>query len=282
MTAGANAIREARRLHTLDGQGAAWADALVGMVTGIELHAIERSFKMSAGQLLCERFLVGLRPPAWPKLRLDHLCSHLAMPERSFALLAADLERANLLGLAFEESRGRRRFKAYAEFPVPARRQPGPVPGTAAAHLICHGYKWDPDRGVDAALTRYWYAPGLSFEEISTCLAQHEQARAPAAIRTAPQALLARCRGRATAADLMYVEAREDGGSRVSFDLNFYAATLRMEDVADIVRPTGQAFAIEAGLLDRFLGSISDRVVGHISAGIDRDGSDFLTLYYQH
>jgi hypothetical protein len=281
VTTDANPVQALRPLHALQGQSAAWANALLGMVAGLELYGVEKSFKMGPGQLLCERFLVGLQPPAWPKLGLDHMCSRLAMPERTFGLLAADLKRANFLGLAFEEARGRRLFKAYVEFPVPAQRLPGPVPGSVAAHLIYHGYKWDPDRGVDAALTRYWWSPGLSFTEISVCLARHEQAQTPGAIRSVPRALLARCGGRAGAADLKYLEAREDGGSRISFDLNLYAAMLRMEDVADIVRPAGLAFDIDPGLLDRFLASVSDRILGHVSAGIDRDGSDFVTLYYE-
>ncbi len=282
MKPASNSADVQRQIHTLGGQGAGWANALLGLVAGIELYGVEKSFKMGPGQVLAERFLVGLKPPAWPKLRLDHMCSHLGMPERTFALLAADLKRANFLGLAFEEGSSRRLFKAYVEFPVPTRRLPGPTPGTVAAHLIYHGYKWDPDLGEDAALTRYWWSPGLTLDEIGVCLARHEQALALPEVRLVPKTLLERCAGRTDAANLHYIEAREDGKSRVSFDLNLYAATLSVADAGDLVRSAGRAFAIEPAIIEALLARVSDRILGHVSAGIDRDGSDFVTLYYEH
>lgn len=204
------------------------------------------------------------------------------MPTRTQAMLAGDLPRANFLGLAFEEGVGRRLFKAYVEFPVPTRRLPGPKTDTVRSHTIYHGYKWDPDRGEDAALTRYWWTPGLTSSEIEACLSRHLEALSRPEIRATPKALLARCSQRAEATRFQYLEAREDGKSRSSFDLNLYAAEMSLGSVADIVRPAGHAFGIAPGLLDAFLAGVSDRVLGHVSAGIDRDGTDFLTLYYEH
>lgn len=282
MSIAQSALTDKRLLHSLVGQGARWANTLLGSVAGIELFGVEKSFKMGPGQLLSERFLVGLQPPVWPKLNLDQLLLRLGMPKRTCSLLMSELGRANFLGVAFEEGVERRLFKAYVEFPVPTRRLPGTVPGTVATHTIYHGYKWDPDRGEDAALTRYSWSPGLTADEINVSLSRHLEALSRPEIRAVPTALLSRSAKRADATKFQYLEAREDGKSRVSFDLNLYAAEMRMAEVTDIVQSAGNALAIDPDLLDPFLGRISDRILGHVSAGIDRDGSDFVTLYYEH
>jgi hypothetical protein len=79
-------------------------------------------------------------------------------------------------------------------------------------------------------------------------------------IRSAAKTLLMRCAGRTDATNLQYIEAREDGKSRVSFDLNIYAAMLRLADAGDIVRAAGRAFAIDTPTLD--IGSVSRTRLG--------------------
>ena len=270
-----------RPVHHLQGEDAKWANALLRLVAGLPLYGVEKSFKLGPGELLRDRFLVGLQPAGYAKLNLGALRASLAMPERSFAGMAADLKRANFLGLAYESGARQRVFKAYVEFPVPARRLAGPTPGTVAAHLIYHGYKWDPDRGEDAALTEYWWAPELELAEIRACIAGHQANIRRAELRAAVEQIVARCARDCDARQFQYIEAREGAGSRVSYDLNVYAAALPVEAVAGQLRGAARALAIDAAALQALLTQCAGRTLGHVSAGTDRHGQDFLTIYHE-
>jgi len=271
-----------RPLHRLTGADGKWADALLRLVADIPLYGVEKSFKLGPGEMLRDRFLVGLKPAQWPRLRVDEIRTALAMPEGSYTQMAADLKRANFLGLAYESGPRQRVFKAYVEFPVPAQRLAGPKPGTVAAHMIYHGYKWDPDHGQDAALTQYWWAPELTLAEIQGCIAGHQTAITRPAVRAAVEDIVAHCARHCDARKFQYIEAREGAGSRVSYDLNIYAAALPVGAVAGMLRAAGQALTVDSAALDALLAEIADRPLGHVSAGTDRHGQDFLTLYYEH
>jgi len=158
----------------------------------------------------------------------------------------------------------------------------GALPGSVLSHIIYHGYKWDPDRGEDAAVTRYWWTPGLTAEEIDGSLSRHLVNLSRAEVAAVPKALLRLCCQRTQGTAIQYLEAREDGSTRSSFDLNLYAAEIRLGMVGDLVHRTGRSFGIESQTLDTLLKGVSDRTLGHVSAGVDRDGGDFLTLYYEH
>ncbi|HEY4372174.1 MAG TPA: hypothetical protein VGN52_09635 [Burkholderiales bacterium] len=272
---------ELHLLHRLREGDAGWANALLRLVQDVPLYGAEKSFKLSPGELLSDRFLIGLAPKVWPQLRFEELRAALAMPPASFAAMMADLKRANFLGLAYEGSAAQRVFKAYVEFPVPAQRLPGPAPGSVAAHLIYHGYKWDPDRGEDAALTRYWWAPELTADEIRHCLARHQAGIGHAAVRAAAQGMVEHCMRHGDARRFQYIEAREGAGSRVSYDLNVYAAQRPLGEVADLVRDAARALGVDTAALDTLLAESAGRMLGHVSAGTDRRGRDFLTVYYE-
>ena len=268
-------------MHHLKGDDAKWADALLRLVAGVPLYGVEKSFKLGPGELLRDRFLVGLKPAEYAKLNLDGLRAALAMPERSFASMAADLKRANFLGLAYEPGSRQRVFKAYVEFPVPARRLAGPTPGTVAAHMIYHGYKWDPDRGEDAALTRYWWAPELDLAEIGACIARQQANITRPEIRATVEQIVARCARDCDARKFQYIEAREGAGSRASYDLNVYAAALPVAEVAGLLRGAARALAVDPAALETLLAQCADCTLGHVSAGTDRHGQDFLTIYHE-
>lgn len=269
-------------LHHLSGADAAWADALVRLVNGIPLFGVEKSVKLGPGELLRDRFLLGLKPEAWPRVQLEQLRDALAMPAHSYASMRADLNRANFLGLAYESGPEQRIFKTYVEFPVPARRLPGPTPGSVAAHLIYHGYKWDPDRAAETALTRYWWAPELTLPEIAHNITRHQAAIGRAEVRGAVEAIVALAAQRCDARRFQYIEAREGENPRVSYDLNIYPAQLTLADAAAPLHAAARALAVDEAALANLLAEAGDRLLGHVSAGTDRRGRDFLTLYYEY
>jgi hypothetical protein len=84
----------------------------------------------------------------------------------------------------------------------------------------------------------------------------------------------------ADSGELLLMEVEEPGNPRRSCDLNLYDAGLRMKEIADLVDATLRDFAVPLGRAQALLGRIGDRALGHISAGLGRDGKEFVTFYF--
>ncbi|MEX0642051.1 MAG: hypothetical protein WD468_05090 [Pirellulales bacterium] len=79
----------------------------------------------------------------------------------------------------------------------------------------------------------------------------------------------------------IYLEVEEEGTLRRSFDLNIYAAGLRVAQVADVLEQAALEYGLSAVELERLLALIGGLRLGHIAGGTDRRGDDFLTIYYE-
>jgi len=86
---------------------------------------------------------------------------------------------------------------------------------------------------------------------------------------------------RGPAAAFKYIEASEGGNPRRSFDLNLYSANLRLREVFPIVAGLGLHYRIAPAILAQRVAAAGEGIFGHISAGLDRQGRDFFSLYYE-
>lgn len=77
-----------------------------------------------------------------------------------------------------------------------------------------------------------------------------------------------------------YLEVGEEGNPRNSFDINFYAAGLRLNDIRPYIEMKSRAFSISDEQIARLYRLDGHKPFGHLSGGISRDGADFLTVYY--
>ena len=88
-----------------------------------------------------------------------------------------------------------------------------------------------------------------------------------AAIRTDPK-------------NFLYFEASEQNNPRSSFDINMYVADLRVAELYPVLLQICWHYAIPYREFNKHYEPLKTQKLGHLTGGMDRDGRDFLTLYF--
>ena len=231
----------------------------------------ERSFRLSRGSLLTDRFLVSLSTTGVAVDRIVGACRQLKMPDSAANAVGTMVRGARFVHLGFERSDGSYLYKVYLESPMTSRPA-GPV-------VLHQAYKWDPRRPEKCVLTKYVWHPDLSIEQVIDRLAMiyHADGTAPSFDITG--GILRLAAGRMDG-PVRYMEVSEDGNDRRSFDLNLYDAALRIADLLPFLGRMCARYAIPPENFYAFCGPIQQQAFGHLAGGIHRAGEDFFTVYF--
>jgi hypothetical protein len=236
---------------------------------------------MSRAGLVTQRFLLGVPLQGLSPDRLIHLCKAIGMPLRCQELMQAQVREANLVFFGLDEDGEHGSYKVYLEFWDSVRRQ---VLRTRRSDpLLLHlGFKWRAEGdGGDARVARYTCFPLLSVHGILRRLnALYADDSAPEGFAAA-SAVIRRAASANPKATFLYVEASEEGNPRKSFDVNLYKAGLRVADIQVELQGLAPHFGIPAQDLDAWLPRIGACPLGHLAGGVDKDGRDFMTTYYE-
>ena len=239
------------------------------------VHGLERSFKFQERSLLTRRLLVGFRRDALPSdgpERLDGICRRSGMPADHLAAFRERLPEAGVVLLGFEQDDAGTTVRAYLEFPPPrAGREP------FTAHL---GFKWDPADETRRAVTRYTCHPGLSIEAMAERVDAVYAGREAEDQTAVVHGILAHAAKKGPGDAFLYFEAEEAGNPRISFDLNLYAANLRMNDLTAFLSDICLHYHIPYRDFHRHYEPVQDLIFGHLTGGLDRRGRDFMTVYF--
>ena len=241
----------------------------------------EDSFKLSRAGLLTNRFLLGIPLQEITLARVMHLCKTLGMPHRCQASVLDHLGRANLIFFGLEDDGERGVYKVYLEFWDSVRRQVRST-GSTDPLLLNLGFKWRAGGdGSDVRVARYTCFPLLSVYDILGRLHQvYAGGRSPAT-HAGASGIIQRAAAANPSASFLYVEASEEGNPRRSFDVNLYKANLSVGDIQPFLVEVARHFRIPCETLDPWLRRIAARPLGHLSGGLDKDGQDFMTTYYE-
>lgn len=266
-----------------DQSGAEQAIRLMRLIEGLNTdYAHERSYKLSRGSILQNRFLFGISKSALkdPEPAVLAICQQLNMPPHFLTHCRELLPMSKCVHFGFEENQGGRLYKVYLEFDINLKFGPVGTQTMTDPFLLHLGFKWSADDNTTCALSRYTCYPFLSNEGIIERIGQiFSEPRHEQALRFAAQIM-------GTAADRMpehkflYIEVSEEGNPRLSFDIKLYEANLLMGEITPLMTDILKYYDIPG---DRFAAvntPIRDKAFGHLSGGIDRHGEDFLTLYY--
>ena len=79
----------------------------------------------------------------------------------------------------------------------------------------------------------------------------------------------------------IYLEVSEEDNPRRSFDINLYKANLKLHELYPFLSKTSRHYSIPPEEFDPLYDQIRTRLFGHLAGGIDREGKDFLTIYYE-
>ena len=142
------------------------------------------------------------------------------------------------------------------------------------------GFKWDLRNHTKKALTKYTWYPVLSFEEILQRLSDiYGNDKGRKSIELAEE-LLRIILSKTTHDKIYYLDVTEEHSPRRSFDINAYSANLQLKELYPLMMKIWQYFSIPAQEFSDLYRQMETKIFGHFSGGIDREGNDFLTIYF--
>jgi hypothetical protein len=244
-------------------------------------YGLERSVKIIPGSLYDDRCLISVGRAALgeaPVERLLQMGNELQMPASFAEALPAALQRADIVHFGYEAAAGQEVYKIYFEYASDVRAA---IAANGQGPVLVHlAYKWVPLRPDSGALTRYsWLRCGTRAELEARLRGLVPEEHAPRAHRCA-LGLVSRTAALADSGELMLMEVEEPGNPRRSCDLNVYDAGLQLRDIADLLDETLRDFEVPAAQARSTFGRSERTALGHLSAGMARDGSEFVTVYF--
>lgn len=244
----------------------------------------ERSFKLSERRLLGNRFLLGISKRAIehnPHRRILDICARMNMPEELLGPFERYLPDADYIHFGFEENEGSCIYKAYLEFHEKIKTEVKNTRPRASRTFLMHmGFKWDVADPARRVVTNYTWYPFLSVdameEKLSGILDPHGQGTSLEIAR----GILGIASRRVPRQDILYLEVIEEGNPRKSFDINIYRANLKLGELYPFLLDMCRHYSIPPDRFHALYEQVKGKVFGHLAGGIDREGRDFLTLYY--
>jgi len=265
---------------TPDDKGRRLFDLVAGL--GVEI-AHERSFKVSKGRLSENRFLLCINRVGQESFlddKVKQVCFNLDMPVAFFEEFTHYLPDANYVYFGFEEDGNRSLYKAYLEFRDRAEGKIKEADSTAEPLLLHLGFKWDTSDRNRKALTRYEWYHSLQFRDMLQrlpAMLSRRQGRDPLAVA---EAIIGLASDRMDHRNVQYVEATEEGNSRKSFDINLYKSGILMEELKPFILQLADYYDLDRQEFVIFCDQIAWKRFGHLAGGTDREGRDFITVYY--
>jgi hypothetical protein len=252
----------------------------------LEDHQIRPAFESSCEflerKLLGNRFLLGFEKRMLrqnPDGKLLDICTKMNMPKDFLVALLENLPEAKIVGFGFGEEGETCIVKAYLEFGdrfyraiKTNRYKPEPY----LSHL---GFKWHADDSKKKALTKYTCFPGYRSEEILERLDDLYRDKDGSPLEII-RGILTLAAGRAGRKKFLYLDVKEENNPRSSFDINLYAANLQIKEVYSFLLEMCRHYSIPSEEFHNLYASMKTQIFGHLAGGLDREGRDFLTIYF--
>lgn len=254
---------------------------LIRLVEALDApYGLERSVKITRGNLADDRCLISVGRADFGRNaadRIDAIARVLELPPRFAAEIPAALAGADIIHFGYEAGTGAHIYKIYFEYAAAVRAA---MASSARAPVLVHlAYKWQRGK-ADAAAAHYTWSPYRTRNELEQKLRDLVPAQdAPRAHRCTLR-LVSRVANLADRGELLLLEVEEPGNPRRSCDLNVYDAELRMSEVADLLDTAMTDFAIPPARARAVFDPAAARLLGHLSAGLGRDGEEFATIYF--
>lgn len=246
-----------------------------------ELLGFEKSFKMSEKTLLANRFLLGVSKREVPQNSLFVICERLGMQDDHLSALMDNLLNVDIVHFGFEENANGCVYKVYLEYCAKHSREQACQQNVGDPVLLHLAFKWNPLTDSAGSIAKYIYHPGLSVAKIFARLTALYSGADDRFSLAMAQDLINAASARVSANNLMYIEVSEQGNPRWSFDINLYEANLYLAEVEDLLFGMSKHYAIPDGQFKLLYNTIKANRLGHLSGGIDREGRDFFTVYYE-
>ncbi len=260
------------------------ANLLIQLIQDLGVvYEFERSIKMSPEKILGNRFLLTLDKKDMglaPHEKILGICERMNMPEDFLILFKENLSLANPVDFGFEADNRTCIYKVYLDFSLKWKSEVGTEVDKRKPYIMFLGFKWDAHNNAKKAVTKYTWHPSLSFEDIERKLLNifgRDKYGEP--FETAKDLLEIALR-RTTQDRIYYLDVSEEDSERRSFDINVYSANLQMKELYPQLLKVCRHYKISTQKFKNLYGLVESKRFGHISGGIDREGKDFLTIYF--
>lgn len=274
-----------------DPAAARLAERLFRSIKNLPLTGFERSFKLLAGQLWRDRFLVGLRTAALPAPDLERLAESLGMPAALRAALGARQPEASFVHIGFEHGAGHSTYKLYLEFPRTVALAAACTQVPAPLYL---GFKWNPQDSARCTVSSYAQPQSLALADAAQRIAvaygdsgnsgnaskAGDAGHANGFVSQLAVDIVTQAARASASATVQFVEVTEDNSARLSFDVNLYDSALTVCDLRAPLQALATNFGVPTADFSALMAQTADHLAGHVSGGTDRAGRPFLTLYH--
>ncbi len=243
----------------------------------------ERSFKCLPNTLLGDRFLSGFKRTAIKQNaheRILNICRQIDMPEDFLETFQKKLPLSNIVLFGFEKNKSNCLLKAYVEFADRIETAFQNISYKPEPFIIHEGFKWNSSDNSQKSVTTYTCFPLLTVEEILGRISFAYSGENKRRLFEILKGLLGFASTKAGPRDFLYVEAREENNPRMSFDINLYVADLRVQEIYPFLMEIIQYYSISVKDFIDLYGPLKNQKFGHLTAGIDREGQSFLTVYF--
>lgn len=257
---------------------------LLQLLRPITVAGCERSFKIFDGSVLPNRYLIGVdkrTSSGDPDETILEFSRRLNMPPCLLETLTRRLPEVNFILFGFEENETTCVYKVYLEYYDTFGSKIKSKPSPTDPMLMHLGLKWDLSNSDRTAIAEYIWYPRLSGQTILTRIADIYPTPRYKASLDIVESIFRVAAGKMNRRDILYIEVAEGGNPRRSFDVNLYKANLTLRDLEPILLRLCEHYAIDSDLFEGIYHHCAANPFGHLAAGIDRQGRDFLTIYYE-
>jgi len=244
-------------------------------------YDVEKSFKITRNRIFPNRYLLGISQNKISEYQINYICKKMNMPENQLKIFLENLSDANMLLLGFEENENNCIYKVYLEFWDKLKNKLYQQPNKINPELLYLGFKWNQIDNTENIITQYICHPLLPVRSIIKRLSSIYHCDENKTAFDIVQDMIKIANKRIVNGSFIYLEISEENNPRKSFDINLYKANLQLKDIYPLFLKMCEYYLIPCDDLNLFYHQISDKTLGHLSGGIDRDGRDFLTIYYE-
>ena len=181
--------------------------------------------------------------------------------------------------LGFEETATSCIYKVYLEFwtnwenELEVKRRSQPFVGG-------YGFKWDTADPARSVTTTYTCYPRLLPDAMLDRVAGVCVAAPTPALLDIVRTVIDLGSARAGYERILYLEASEPGNPRRSFDVNMLHARIPLGGMERALQRIGEHFGIDSKAFAAAWHPARGDLFSHVAGGVDRQGRDFMTIYY--
>jgi hypothetical protein len=238
--------------------------------------AYERSFKIDHRGIFANRYMLGMQRRFLGEA-IDTVLERLGCPEDARAEIKRNKEKASMAAIGCEEANGNLTYRFYLdyhEFVIEERRRIGT--DVRKSLLAFQGWKWNLD-GVHSHRSDYWQQLNISNTYLSQLI---ETTLGASSYLTAHIQELIDYLCADTNWLPIVLLAKDTQSTRSSFDLNMYEMQMKVVDIQGFLERISNDWELPSGLLRRVMEITGNQLLGHISAGLSSQKSEFLTVYF--